>query len=81
MKICVGLSDIIEQKMQEYFTHLDGMAPSKELYTEVLREVERPLLKIVLAKVKGNKVRAAEILGINRNTLTKKMREHDLKTE
>ena len=44
-----------------------------DLYDMVLQQMERPLIRIVLDKTRGNQVRAAEILGINRNTLRKKI--------
>lgn len=78
-KAALGLAEIIEDKLKSYFEHLDGVKPSCGLYGAVLGEVEKPLLTVVLASVKGNKVKAAEILGINRNTLSKKVREHNIK--
>ena len=52
--------------------------PSSGLYERVLREVERPLLGITLEATRGNQIKAAELLGINRNTLRKKIRELDI---
>ncbi len=65
------------QALQLYFSHLDGDHP-RHLYTMVLREVEEPLFRAVLEYVKGNQSRAAEVLGLNRGTLRKKLREHGL---
>ena len=48
---------------------------SGDVYTMVLEQVERPLIRFVLEKTRGNQVRAADILGINRNTLRKKITE------
>ena len=48
------------------------------IYQHVLREVERPLITGVLAATKGNQLRAADMLGLNRNTLRKKIRELDI---
>ena len=55
----------------------DGLPP-KGLYDRIIKEVERPLLNIVLASTRGNQIRAAELLGLNRNTLRKKIRELDI---
>ena len=74
----IGLDVIIETKLATYFSTLNGTTPSQSLYEDILMEVERPLLKRVLTHVKGNKVRAAAILGINRNTLAKKLKEHNI---
>lgn len=60
-----------------YFTNLNGHKPG-HLYELVLREVEEPLFRAVLGYVDGNQSRAAEVLGINRGTLRKKLREHGL---
>ena len=60
-----------------YFTNLNGHVPG-ELYNLVIREVEEPLFRAVLGYVDGNQSRAAEVLGINRGTLRKKLREYGL---
>jgi len=52
--------------------------PASGLYERVLREIERPLLGIALEATRGNRIKAAELLGINRNTLRKKIRELDI---
>lgn len=54
--------------------HFDGETPPAGLYNRVLRGVEKPLIEKVLALTGGNQIRAAEILGINRNTLRTKIR-------
>jgi len=58
-------------------TNLNGHRPA-QLYNMVLREVEEPLLKAALDYAEGNQVRAAGILGINRGTLRKKLRQFGL---
>jgi len=63
--------------LDEYFTNLNGDHPG-HLYELVLREVEEPLFRAVLDYVAGNQSRAAEVLGMNRGTLRKKLREHGL---
>jgi Fis family transcriptional regulator len=62
-----------ERALNDYFASLNGHRPA-QLYNMVLREVEEPLLKAVLDYTEGNQVRAADILGINRGTLRKKLR-------
>ncbi len=71
------LSNSVKRSMEKYFRDLDGTKPV-HLYSMVLREVERPLLEVVMKHAKSNQCRAAEILGINRNTLRKKLKEHGL---
>ncbi len=68
----------VRMTLSEYFRDLDGEAPCADLYDMVVECVEKPLLEIVLERVKGNQTRAAEMLGINRNTLRKKMQRHGL---
>ncbi|MCL4128716.1 UNVERIFIED_CONTAM: hypothetical protein GTU68_013869 [Idotea baltica] len=63
--------------MQQYFDDLNGEQPQK-LHSLFISEVEKPFLKVVLEKVDGNQSRAAEMLGINRNTLRKKLQTYDL---
>jgi two-component system nitrogen regulation response regulator GlnG len=57
--------------------HRDGMAPS-DIYDRVLAEVERPLIQLTLAATKGNQIKAASMLGLNRNTLRKKIRDLEI---
>ena len=66
------LSQAITESLDEYFLHLDGQQPHA-IYDMVLNCVEKPMLEYLLNKVGGNQSKAAEILGINRNTLRKKM--------
>jgi two-component system, NtrC family, nitrogen regulation response regulator GlnG len=73
-----SLGEAVERHLRGYFAaHRDGV-PSAGLYDRVLREIERPLLQLSLAATRGNQIRAAELLGLNRNTLRKKLRELDI---
>ena len=71
------LSDAISESLDEYFMHLDGQPPHA-IYDMVLGCVEKPMLDYVLNKVGGNQSKAADMLGLNRNTLRKKMAEYGL---
>ena len=55
----------------------DGM-PTRDIYDQVLAEVERPLIKMTLAATRGNQIKAAAMLGLNRNTLRKKIKDLDI---
>ena len=68
---CVG------KALEIYFQTLDGEKPVA-VYEMVIRSVERPMLEVVLRQAGGNQTLAAEILGINRNTLRKKLLDHKL---
>lgn len=70
-----GLSASVERHLREYFTAHGQDLPASGLYDRVLREVERPLLRLALTECRGNQLRTAELLGLNRNTLRKKIRE------
>ncbi|MCP1728602.1 DNA-binding protein Fis [Natronospira proteinivora] len=72
-----SLRQAIDQALARYFKDLDGTEPN-DLYAMVLQQVEQPLLQRVLDYTGGNQSRAAEILGINRSTLRKKLRQHGL---
>ena len=73
-----GLAQSVERHLQAYFTaHGDGL-PAAGLYERILHEIERPLLQLTLDATRGNQVRASEVLGLNRNTLRKKIRELDI---
>lgn len=67
------LSRTVDQYLARYFQNLGGMTPPPELYTKVMEQVEKPLIEHVLRYVNGNQLRASAVLGINRNTLRKKM--------
>jgi Fis family transcriptional regulator, factor for inversion stimulation protein len=73
----VPLRSHAEDALHAYFTSLNGHRPA-QLYDMVLREVEEPLFKAVLDYADGNQSRAADILGINRGTLRKKLRQFGL---
>ena len=66
-----------ERAFEDYLAHLDGHHAG-DLYQLVMREVEEPLLRVVLKHAAGNRSRAADILGINRATLRRKLRDHGL---
>ena len=70
-----SLSDSLTFHLNNYFSSHGQALPPNGLYDRVLREVERPLIELTLEATRGNQVRAAELLGINRNTLRKKIRE------
>ena len=70
-----GLEKVIGDHLQAYFTALDGSTPPASLYKTLLAMMERPLIIQTLALTKGNQLKAAALLGINRNTLHKKLAE------
>ena len=71
------IADCVRRALERYFRDLDGERPS-EVYDMVLRNIERPMLEIVMREADGNQTVAAEILGINRNTLRRKLTDHKL---
>jgi Fis family transcriptional regulator len=73
----VPLRSLTEQALDSYFATLNGHAPG-HLYDLVMREVEEPLFRAVLDYSAGNQSRAADILGINRGTLRKKLRVYGI---
>lgn len=73
-----GLSDAVERHLAEYFSGFRDSLPPPGLYHRILREIEGPLIGAALAATRGNQIRAAELLGVNRNTLRKKVRDLEL---
>jgi len=73
-----GLAGAVERHIKEYFAAHKGGLPAAGLYDRVMREVERPLIVQTLGATRGNQIRAAHLLGLNRNTLRKKIRELDI---
>jgi Fis family transcriptional regulator len=74
-----SLRDYAEKTLRRYFSDLDGHDPS-ELYEFVLGEIEPPLLRTLMDYTRGNQSRAAAILGLNRSTLRKKLRQYKINT-
>ncbi len=73
------LREYAEKTLRRYFSDLDGHDPSG-LYGFVLGEIEQPLLKTLMEYTRGNQSRASEILGLNRSTLRKKLRQYKINT-
>ncbi len=71
------MRDSVETSMNNYFRQLDGQ-PVTDVYKMVLAEIEAPLLETVMAYTKDNQTKASELLGLNRGTLRKKLKEYDL---
>jgi two-component system nitrogen regulation response regulator GlnG len=72
------LARAVERHIRQFLTaHRDGLSPS-DIYDRVLAEVERPLIQMTLAATRGNQIKAASMLGLNRNTLRKKIRDLEI---
>ena len=71
------LSSTVRKVMRQYFKDLDGEKCSG-IYEMVVNAVEKPMLEIVMLQAQGNQTRAAQLLGLNRNTLRKKLQHHGL---
>ncbi len=74
-----NLGQAVEHHLKAYFDAHRGGLPAAGLYERVLREVEGPLISLSLEATRGNQLKAARLLGINRNTLRKKIRELDIR--
>ena len=72
------LAESIEQHLELYFAQFGNDIPPPGLYHRILRELEAPLITVSLAATRGNQIKAAEMLGLNRNTLRKKIRDLEL---
>jgi two-component system nitrogen regulation response regulator GlnG len=70
-----SLAASVEQYLTQYFLAQGDKLPPAGVYDRVVQEVERPLISICLAATRGNQIRAAQLLGLNRNTLRKKIRD------
>ena len=73
-----SLGGAVERHLRDYFEAHGENLPASGLYDRVLREVERPLIELSLSATKGNQLRAAKLLGLNRNTLRKKIRDLEI---
>mgnify|MGYP001014903689 FL=1 len=72
-----NLQDSVRLSLDSYFKDLHGVEPDG-IYDMLVKTVERPLLEVVMARADNNQSKAAEWLGLNRNTLRKKLVEHQL---
>jgi len=70
-----ALESAVERILKKYFDAHEGVLPPPGLYDRVLREVEGPLIRLSLSATRGNQIQAAKVLGLNRNTLRKKIRD------
>jgi two-component system nitrogen regulation response regulator GlnG len=73
-----GLGGAAERHLRDYFAAHKGGLPPSGLYDRVLREVEKPLILLTLGATRGNQLKAAQLLGLNRNTLRKKIRDLEI---
>jgi Fis family transcriptional regulator len=72
-----SLDEAVFSSLENYFRDLEGTRPSC-IYEMVIQAVERPMLEVVMRQAQGNQLRASEMLGINRNTLRKKLQHHGM---
>lgn len=77
-RIQEALGTAMDRHLRLYFAAHEGRLPQAGLYERVLREIERPLFTHALAACQGNQVQAAKLLGLNRNTLRKKLQELEI---
>ena len=73
----INVEECVRESLLRYFQDLDGETPDG-MYDMLVRLVEKPLLEVVMRQADNNQSRAAEWLGLNRNTLRKKLVEHQL---
>ncbi len=74
-----NLSELVESHLAKYFAGFGNDLPPKGLYDRVIRDVEQPLLTAALTATRGNQIRAAELLGLNRNTLRARIKSLDIR--
>jgi Fis family transcriptional regulator, factor for inversion stimulation protein len=72
------LSDCVKRSIERYFKDMDGEKPTS-IYEMVLKNIEKPMIETVLGKAAGNQSLAAQMLGVTRNTLRKKMQQLRIK--
>ncbi|MGJ7490049.1 Fis family transcriptional regulator [Variovorax sp. ZT4R33] len=72
-----NIEDCVRNSLESYFRDLRGTEPDG-MYEMLVRVVEKPLLDVVMARAEGNQSKAAQWLGLNRNTLRKKLLEHKI---
>ncbi len=73
-----SLGELVEQHLADYFAEFGSELPPPGIYERIIREVEKPLLTAALTATRGNQIRAAELLGLNRNTLRSRIKLLDI---
>ena len=73
------LSEAVERYLGRYFASFNGNLPPPGVYDRIIRDVEKPLLSAALAATRGNQIKAAELLGLNRNTLRARIRDLNIR--
>ena len=77
----LGLHKVIEQYLKHYFDLHGDILPAQGLYQCIMKEIEKPLIEESLRRLEGNQVQVARLLGINRNTLRRKIQTLNIKIE
>lgn len=77
----IGLPGVVEQYLKYYYDLHGDILPAEGLYHCVLKEIERPLIEVTLRRLNGNQVKVAKLLGINRNTLRRKIQDLNISIE
>ncbi len=72
-----NIQEVVQRSLEDYFNDLGEQRPSN-IYDMMLATVEKPVLSVVMERAGNNQSHAAEMLGINRNTLRKKLQQHGL---
>ncbi|MBC3811530.1 MULTISPECIES: helix-turn-helix domain-containing protein [Undibacterium] len=72
-----SIQDAVHKNLEKYFRDL-GEQPASNIYDMVVLAVEKPMLEMVMIRASSNQSQAADMLGINRNTLRKKLQQHGL---
>ena len=72
-----SIQEVVQKSLEDYFNDLGEQKPTN-IYDMMLLTVEKPILQVVMTRAEGNQSHAAQMLGINRNTLRKKWQEHGL---
>jgi Fis family transcriptional regulator len=72
-----SIQEVVQKSLEDYFNDL-GEQQASNIYDMVVLTVEKPILEVVMTRADGNQSHAAQMLGINRNTLRKKLQEHGL---
>ncbi|MEZ5659672.1 MAG: helix-turn-helix domain-containing protein [Burkholderiaceae bacterium] len=73
-----SIDEVVTRSLERYLRDLEGTNP-QPIYDMVIDAVERPMLEVVMRHARHNQVRASEMLGINRNTLRKKLQHHGIR--